>query len=430
MKIVQITPGAGKMFCGACFRDNALVQALRRMGHSVLMVPLYLPASLDEEDQSAGTPIFFSGINVYLEQKCAFFRNAPDWLRRLFASRFLLGLAARAAARTRADSLGEMTLSMLKGENGKQARELEELIVWLKGEKPDVICLSNALLVGLARRLRSELGVPLVCTLQGEDSFLDALPDSYRDTAWETVAERAADIDCFIAPSRYFADLMGRRLCLEPGLLRVVYNGIDLAGYDVPVAAPASNGLKTLGYFARMCPEKGLDTLVDAYIALKKRGRVKKLKLRVGGYCGPADEGFVEGLRKRLTANGVSADAEFCPNLSRAEKLEFLRSLTLFSVPASYSEAFGLYVIEALAFGVAVVQPDNSAFPELIAATGGGVLCEPGDAESLADEIEELLLDASRLQSMGSAGRAAVFEQFSAQTMARQIARIYEEVVG
>src|SRR5213078_1773226 len=124
MNIVQITPGAGGMYCGNCFRDNALVAALRELGHQVLMVPLYLPMTLDEEDQSRGTPIFFSGINVYLEQKSAFFRHAPGWFHKMLASRGLLKWAAgKAAAKTRAEDLGELTLSMLRGEEGKQARE-------------------------------------------------------------------------------------------------------------------------------------------------------------------------------------------------------------------------------------------------------------------------------------------------------------------
>jgi hypothetical protein len=80
MNIVQITPGAGSMYCGGCFRDNSLVAALRKQGHQTLMVPLYLPLTLDEPDQSAGTPIFFGGINVYLDQKSALFRKAPRWL--------------------------------------------------------------------------------------------------------------------------------------------------------------------------------------------------------------------------------------------------------------------------------------------------------------------------------------------------------------
>src|SRR5689334_12726206 len=118
MNIIQITPGAGAMYCGNCFRDNALVAALRKSGHQAVMVPLYLPLTLDEDDQSAGTPIFFTGINVYLEQKSALFRHAPGWLHNLFASRPLLKWAAGKTASTRAEDLGEITLSMLRGENG------------------------------------------------------------------------------------------------------------------------------------------------------------------------------------------------------------------------------------------------------------------------------------------------------------------------
>src|SRR5437867_12761360 len=128
MNIIQLTPGAGAMFCGNCFRDNALVAALRRMGHDVLMVPLYLPLTLDEEDQSAGTPIFFSGINVYLEEKSALFSKTPGWLHDLLAAPRLLKWAAGKAAKTQAADLGELTLSMLRGEEGNQGRELAQLI--------------------------------------------------------------------------------------------------------------------------------------------------------------------------------------------------------------------------------------------------------------------------------------------------------------
>ena len=217
LRIVQITPGAGKMFCGACLRDNALVAALRRLGHEAVMAPLYLPLTLDEADQSAGTPVFYGGISVYLDQHSAFFRHVPQWLHRWLAAPALLKLAAGPATRTRPENLGPITLSMLRGEEGNQSRELDELIGWLRHEKPDVICLSNALLIGLTRRLRSELRIPVICTLQGEDWFLDSLPQGARELAWQTVAERAADADLFIAPSRYFADLMQKRLQLPHG---------------------------------------------------------------------------------------------------------------------------------------------------------------------------------------------------------------------
>ena len=185
-----------------------------------------------------------------------------------------------------------------------------------------------------------------------------------------------------------------------------------------------------LGFFARMCPEKGLDTLVEAYLLLRQRGRAGNLKLRVGGSCGPADEPFVNSLRERLRANGLLADVEFHPNIDRAAKLGFLRSLSVFSVPARYGEAFGLYVIEALAAGVPVVKPRVAAFPELIEATGGGVLCAANDPRALAEAIEELLLDQARARALGEAGRRAVFERFSAETMARAMAQVYTELAA
>jgi glycosyltransferase involved in cell wall biosynthesis len=425
------------MYCGGCLRDNALVAGLRKLGHELLMVPLYLPLTLDEEDQSSGTPIFFGGINVYLGQKAALFRAAPGWLRDLFASRPLLQWAAGKAAKTRPADLGELTLSMLRGEAGNQSREIEELITWLKTQpQPDLLCLSNALLIGMARRLKADLSAPVACALQGEDWFLDSLPEPHRAACWRTLAERAAEVDLFVAPSRYYGNLMRERLGLPADRVRVVHNGINLDGYKAAVqgleseAQSPKSDVPTLGFFARMCPEKGLDTLVEAYLLLRQRGRVGNLKLRVGGSCGPADDVFVNSLRGRLQANGLLPDVEFHPNTDRAAKQAFLRSLSVFSVPARYGEAFGLYVIEAMAAGVPVVQPRVAAFPELLEATGGGVLCAADHPRALAEAIEELLLDHARAQALGEAGRRAVFESFGAEAMARAMAQVYAEVAG
>jgi len=428
VNLVQLTPGAGAMYCGGCLRDNALVAALRKLGHQVTMVPLYLPLTLDETNQSTGTPLFFGGLSVYLEQKSALFRGAPGWLHDLLASPHLLKWAAGRAAKTRAADLGELTLSMLRGEEGHQGRELEELVAWLKTQPPpDVLCLSNALLLGMARRLKSELRVPVACSLQGEDSFLDALPEPLRATCWRTLAERAAEVDLLIAPSSYFGRLMTERLGLAPAKVRVIHNGINLDGYE---AAGEQAGAPAVGFFARMCPEKGLDTLVEAYIRLRQRGRAGQLKLRVGGSCGPADTPFVNSQRERLGANGLLAEAEFHPNPDRAGKLKFLRSLSVFSVPARCGEAYGLYVIEALAAGVPVVQPRTAAFPELVEATRGGVLCAPGDPQALAEAIERLLVEPAQARALGEAGRRAVFDRFSAQAMAEALLQACGELAG
>lgn len=417
------------MFCGGCFRDNALVAALRKLGHSTVMLPLYLPLTLDEPDQSEGTPIFFSGINVYLAQKSAFFRKAPVWLHRILASPFLLKLAASEAGKTRPQDLGEITVSMLRGDEGNQAREIEPLIAWLKlNEKPEILSLSNALLIGLARKLKHELRVPIVCSLQGEDFFLDSLPQPHRDLAWKILAERAGDVDLFLAPSQYFADLMGRRLGISANRIRVIYNGINLDGYDsTENSKRKTQNFRTLGYFARMCPEKGLDKLAEAFVILKKRAEFNNLKLKIGGGYGPRDEPFVEEIRGRLQANGILDDVEFFPNLSRDEKVNFLKSLDIFSVPALYGEAFGLYVIEAMAAGIPVVQPRHAAFPELIEATGGGLLCEL-DSESLAKTISQLLNHPEQLRSYGETGRKAVHEKFSVEKMARETADVFAEI--
>jgi len=420
------------MFCGGCLRDNALVTALRELGHDAVMVPLYLPLTLDEADQSAHTPIFFGGVNVYLEQQSAWYRRAPAWLHRLLGSRAVLAWVGRRLAGTRAADLGDLTLSMLRGEEGNQLRELEQLLAWLKTQpRPDVVSLSNALLLGLARGLRRELSVPVVCSLQGEDYFLDGLPPTHRAACWETLAQRAAEVEGFIAPSRYFADHMRERLRLVPERVHVVHNGINLAGYPVPdreldnAPAGAAAGPPVIGYFARMCAEKGLDLLVQAFIEMRRRHPQLPARLRVGGSCGPADEPFVSGLRQRLAAENLLADVEFCPNLDRAAKLDFLRSLSVFSVPAPYGEAFGLYLVEAWAAGVPVVQPRVAAFPELVEQTGGGMLYDPGQPHALATALAQLLQSPAQARQLGRQGQRAVFDRFHSRAMAQSTLAIF-----
>ena len=427
MRAVFLSPGAGPMYCGNCFRDNALVRALRDLGHDALMAPLYLPLTLDEPDQSAGTPVFYGGINVYLDQKSRLFAAAPQWLRRRLDSPRLLRWAGGRAAKTRASEVGDLALSMLRGEEGRQRRDLQDLLGWLKSQvRPEVVFLSNALLLGLARRIKSELGARVVCLLAGEDAFFDGLPEPQRSASWRTAAERAAEIDLFLAPSAYYRDVMQRRLALHPDLLHLLPVGLSLEGYPplatvrVPPEPPA------LGFFARMCREKGLDTLVEAYLILRRSGRFPTLKLRVGGSCGPADQPLVDTLRARLVSAGLGGDAEFHPNLDRAQKIAFLRSLSVFSVPAVYGEAFGLYLIEALAAGVPVVQPPSGAFPEVVGATGGGLVSAALGPEALAEAIQTLLLDPGRANALGETGRQTVFREFSAQRMAEQTVAILD----
>jgi glycosyltransferase involved in cell wall biosynthesis len=424
MRIVQLTPGAGGMYCGNCFRDNALVAEWRRLGHEVTMLPLYLPMTLDEPSEADPGRVFYGGINVYLQQLSPVFGKLPRWLRAWLDSERMLKFAGRRAAKTRAGDVGPLMLSMLRGEEGRQTRELAELVAWLKTQpRPDVVCFSNALLAGLAREVRAALGCAVACVLSGEDAFLDGLTPGIREEAWRLLAGRIAEFDALMAPSRYYADEISRRLGLAPGRVQVVPNGIHLEGWRPAEAPPRP---PVLGYFARMCREKGLDLLVDAYLELRRRGRVPELRLHVGGGMGPGDVPLVEEQKRRLAAAGLAGDVAWHPNVTLAEKQAFYRGLTVLSVPAHYGESFGLYLVEAMAAGVPVVQPRTAAFPELVEGTGAGLLAEPRSAASLADQIGRVVADPALAARLGAAGRRAAEEEFSAARMAARMTAAFE----
>lgn len=436
MKIVLLTPGTGSYHCGVCMRDNALAKELHRQGHRTLLLPMYLPLTLDEDAATPGAPIFFGGVSTWLREKFPLFRHAPRWMDRLFSARWLLKLLAGRAAKTGGPAVAEMTLSMLRGESGNQATELREMTAWLKGAfdgaPPDAVWLSTALQAGLARSLRQELKVPVMGFLQGEDTFLDGL-GTRSDEAWSLLSERMKDADAWVAPSRYFAELMSSRLgwSAEEAARRisVVPNGIaveEFSGERTHHSGPA------IGYLARFVPGKGIGILVDAFIELKKRNTIPGLRLRCAGSMTSADAHYVDTLRARLSTAGFAPDAEFLPNVSREEKVKFLKSVDVFSVPATGSEAFGLYVIEALAAGVPVVQPRMSAFPEIV-GQDCGVLFDPGSrpesaSHALADAVENLLRDPERRRSLAEGARRIAAKKFSLSKMAASFVSVAESL--
>ena len=424
MNIVLLTPGTGSYHCGVCMRDNALAKELIRLGHRAVMLPMYLPLTLDESAASPETPIFFGGVSTYLREKFPFLRKMPRWLDRLLSARPLLKLLAGKAAHTGGPEVAGMTLSMLRGELGNQASEIEELIEWLRiafdGKKPDTIWLSTALQAGLARRIREELNIPIVGFLQGEDSFLDDLGPSSNET-WNLLSERMRDATHWVAPSRYYAELMARRLNWPVEKLTVIPNGVTIAK-DSP--APTARPRLTIGYLARFVPGKGIGLLIDAFILLQHE--IPESRLRCAGSMTANDARYVEALKARLTAAGCSDKVEWLPNVSLAEKNAFLASITVFSVPATYSEAFGMYAIEALAAGTPIVLPELSAFPEIVNASGGGVLFSPGENErdfvgNLATALMTLLRDPSLVEALGVAARSAATREFSMTRLAERL---------
>jgi glycosyltransferase involved in cell wall biosynthesis len=427
MRIVHISPGSGDSFyCENCLRDAALVQAMRRLGHDVLMVPLYLPVQADKGEPVSNAPLFFGGVNVYLQQKLAFFRKTPRWLDRWFDSRRLLEWAGRRAGMTSARILGETTISMLEGERGRQVKELERLAAWLRTQGGcEIVSLSNVLLAGLTGRVKATLNVPVVCWLQDEDGFLDGLGKPYAEQGWDIVRRRSRDIDGFVAVSRYFGSVMQARLGIDGGRLETVRMGIDVTRYKLATAALP---VPTVGYLSRLCPERGLETLIDAFILLKADARLGSARLRVSGGKTGNDERFIRQLRGKLAAAGCLAEVEFLDAFDGRAKHDFLQSLTVLSVPERQPVAYGLYVLEALATGVPVVEPAVGCFPEMIESTGGGVLYEPNTAEKLAEALKPLLLDPQAARRLGAEGRSGIARSFDVADTAARIVQIYEQI--
>ena len=417
MKIILITPGTGSYYCGVCMRDNALATELIRQGHDALMVPLYLPLQLDEAAASPDVPTFFGGINVYLQERIPIFRHTPRWLDRVFDLPGMLKVAGKMQGRANSHVIGRTTCSMLRGEEGHQRKELQRLIEWLKTqEKPDAIWLSTMLLTGFARELKRALGVPVLASLQGEDEFLDALPKPWNRDAWEIIVERSGDVDLFISPSRFYTKLMSGRMRLRPGQMRLIPNGISSEGYGEPAPPPIP---PVIGFLARMRKEKGLGFVVEAFILLKKRPGFEKVKLRVAGAMTAEDEIYTAKLKANLAKAGLANDAEFFPNIDRAEKVRFLKGLSLLSVPATYPEAFGLYILEAWAAGVPVVQPRLASFTELVEGTRAGRLFEANRPDEMASEWAQYLSAPEVAREAGLRGREAVLHgEYSIARMA------------
>ena len=426
MKILSITGGAAQMYCGSCLRDNALATELIARGHDCMLLPMYTPTLTDEPNVSSGK-VFFGGISVYLEQYVPFFRRSPAWLDRLWDSRPMLKLAARRSIKTDPKMLGEMTVSMLRGEDGNQRKELEKLVEWLKHEEPpDVINLPYALVVSLAKPLKEALQRPVCCTLQGEDLFLEGLQEPYRSESLRLIREQVAHVDRFLAVSEYYARFMPGYLGIPAEKMSVVPLGINLQGYEPREPTRDDSRPFTVGFFARVAPEKGLHVLAEAYGLAREGGRLENARLEVAGYMGADHKEYFVGVEKRMREWGLGAEFHYRGVLDRQQKIDFLRSLDVMSVPATYDEPKGLSLLEAMACGVPVVQPRRGSFTETVERAGGGILVAPGDASALAEGILKLSDDRALAERLGRAGARGVREHYSIARVADRALEVYE----
>lgn len=415
------------MYCGSCLRDNALAAALLARGHDLVLSPVYTPTRTDERNVSADH-VFFGGISVFLEQHVPVFRYTPRLLDRLWDSSWALRLASKRQIKVNPRSLGELTVSMLKGEQGFQSKEIGKLLDWLRAEpRFDLIVIPYSLLLGLAEPLKRELKVPVACTLQGDDLFLEGLGPPYKAQSLDLIRQASRHVDAFFPVSEYYRDFMPRYLGIPRERMFVIPIAINLDGYT---RREPPEGVFTVGYLARIAPEKGLDVLCDAYVRLRSESAAQAARLVAAGYLPPEHESYLERARSVLRKAGLESEFEYHGEVDRREKIRFLQSLNVLSVPTVYEEPKGMFLLEAMACGVPVVQPRRGAFPEIVANTNGGVIVDADDPQALAQGILGLWRDRRKAAELGKAGAAGVRQHYSVEHVAEIAEDVYASVAG
>jgi len=470
MHIVHLISGAGGMYCGSCMHGNTLAAALSRRGHDVVLQPLYTPLRTDEENLSESR-MAFGGINVYLQQKSALFRHTPAFLDRWLDHPRLLRWLNRWAGRTDPAQLGELTVSMLRGHDGKQAKELHKLLAWLRRQPPiDVIQLSNVLLAGLVEPIKSQLGVPTVISLTGEDIFLEKLPEPHASDARAELQRAAARADALVAMNDYFAHRMADYLDLPRRQITVIPPGIKLTGHaaeqpDFRAQGRAGGGtplgacsettsgidfqvgrgvakhapenrqeiavqVLRIGYFSRICHDKGLHLLTDALEILAQESPDFDFTLEAAGYLGPDDRAYLRSIERRFASGPLQGRFHYAGSPDRAGKIAFLQSVHVVCLPSVFPESKGIAALEAWANGVPIVVPREGAFPELVNHTDAGSLYEPDDPASLAEALRELADHPELAQQMGNWGIEAVRNRYHDDILAQNTLNLYQSLTG
>lgn len=430
MRIVHITAGAGGRLCGSCLHDNTLVRALRARGRDALLLPAYVPTTTDEENV-AERQIVMGGLNVWLQEHVPLFRHTPAAIDRLLDSRRLLEWLSSRTGDTRPADVGGLTASSLDGERGHQRKEVEKLARLLAADfRPDVVHLSNALLSGLARRIRAATGAGIVCSLSGEDIFIEQIPEPHYSLIRTRLRERAADVDRFVALNEFFAAFMADYLAVPRERITIIPHGIDPAGFpatppDLVARRRQRGGRFVVGSLARACPEKGLDLLIRALPIVRRQHDVR---LHAAGAVVDAERGYLARCLDLARDLGVADHMTWLGQVDRAGKLALFGEIDVFAMPTVFPEAKGIPVIEAMGAGVPVVAPAHGTFPELLDGEQAGLLHAPGDPQDLARAITALLDDEADAARRGAHGHGLARSRHLADQMAAAHETLYAAV--
>jgi len=413
------------MFCGACARDITLVRGLLRFGHDVEIIPLYTPLKIEKQDDLPLTQVYYGAINAFLQQISGVFQHTPSFIEHPLDNPAFLNWVSQFALSTKASDVGAMAVSVLAGKDGKQRKELDKLLKHLQDEAPaDLVSITNTMLSGIAPAVKERLGVPVVCALQGEDTFMDAMGSPHADRARELVRHNARSIDMFITFGLAYADRMTKYLDVPREKIRVVRPGVDTNDY--PAVKQRLRVPFTIGYVSVITRGKGLDLLVEATRILLDDGR--DVFLKIAGKV--LDPKYFAEINKGIEESGMAERVNIQGEVDMAEKLALLRGCSVFSVPSRFDESRGMAVLEAMSTGIPVVVPNSGIYPEVIGMTQGGITVPPDNAEQLAAAIARIMDDPDAADVMGKRARAGIEQYFEATKTAHEIEEIYAQLLA
>jgi glycosyltransferase involved in cell wall biosynthesis len=430
MKIVYLITGSGGSFyCGNCYRDMLYVRAIRKVpGIVARAIPLYLPPYKTPVESGFDKHVFFGAISMYLREKVGFLRNMPAILDKFFDSSIFLKFAAKQAGTTSTEGFEELTINMIEGDNAFRKEEVDRLVKYLlKDGKPDIIHLSNALILGIARQLKKRIDVKIVCSLLNEDDWIDDMAEPFRSRAWKMIAKEADHVDVFVTPSNYYKNLFRSKTGLLCKNVMVVPLGFDL---EKETLSRKEREPSAIGYFSRVNHHNGFDKLVDAFIELKNKDLIPGLTLHVcGGFTGN-DKPFISQQLKKIREHKLEKSVRIYPEFQGDRKMEFFDNVDVISVPVRKYDGYGLYILEANAAGIPVVQPATGAFPEIIETTGGGIVYTPDTVSDLATGLNKLFKDKELISSLGEKGRKMVLQELSLDKMSAGLSEVYNKAIN
>jgi glycosyltransferase involved in cell wall biosynthesis len=420
MKILFIVPGSGDSFyCGNCFRDNLQARALRKAGYDVMIMPLYLPFKY--EAFVSDTPLFFPATSFYAGEK--FFKKGkmPKWIANMLESKFMLAIASKFSGTTSAAGLEDITLSMITGNNAVFAQQVDPMLEWVEHhEKPDVIHLSSTLLIGVAKAIKNRINIPIICSLQDEEVWINSLQGKYLQQAWQGIADNVQYVDKFVTTSEFYKKIAAKQI-EQIKDVDVIYPGVDVSTYksdDYP-ADP------TIGFFYRMNQENGLDILAQAFVKLKKRATIKNLKLKIAGGYTAKNKRFLNKVKKILKP--YISDVEIYHTYNPDFHADFYKQISLICVPITFDEGVGLYLCEAFAAARPAVEPHTGSFAEIIG--NAGLTYSPNDSDALAQALEKLLIDKDLFDKCCKEAAKMSQVRYNDKTMAENLIKVYDNQI-